>query len=32
VDGRTALIVTHRPAPLALCERVVTVGREAVAA
>ncbi len=32
VRGRTALIVTHRPAPLALCDRVVTLGREAVAA
>jgi ABC-type transport system involved in cytochrome bd biosynthesis fused ATPase/permease subunit len=32
VRGRTALVVTHRPAPLALCEKVVTLGREAVAA
>ncbi len=32
VRGRTALIVTHRPAPLALCDRVVTLEREAVAA
>ena len=32
VHGRTALIVTHRPAPLALCDRVVTLEREAVPA
>jgi thiol reductant ABC exporter CydD subunit len=32
VRGHTALIVTHRPAPLALCDRVVTLEREAVAA
>ncbi len=32
VQGRTTLIVTHRPAPLALCDRVVSVGREAIAA
>lgn len=32
VHGRTALIVTHRPAPLALCDRFVTLEREAVAA
>jgi ABC-type transport system involved in cytochrome bd biosynthesis fused ATPase/permease subunit len=32
VQDRTALIVTHRPGPLALCDRVVTVGREPVAA
>ena len=29
---RTVLIVTHRPAPLELCDRVVTVEREAVPA
>ena len=29
---RTVLIVTHRPAPLELCDRVVTLGHEAVAA
>jgi ATP-binding cassette, subfamily C, bacterial CydCD len=29
--GRTVLIVTHRPAPLDLCDRVVTVQREAIA-
>ncbi len=32
VRGRTVLIVTHRPAPLALCDRVVTLEREAVPA
>src|SRR5581483_11638935 len=32
VQGRSTLIVTHRPAPLALCDRVVTLAREAVAA
>jgi ATP-binding cassette, subfamily C, bacterial CydCD len=31
-QGRTVLIVTHRPAPLALCDRVVTLEREAVPA
>jgi thiol reductant ABC exporter CydD subunit len=30
--GRTVLIVTHRPAPLELCDRVVSLEREAVAA
>ena len=25
IRERTALIVTHRPAPLALCDRVVTL-------
>jgi ATP-binding cassette, subfamily C, bacterial CydCD len=32
VKGRTVVIVSHRPAPLELCDRVVAVGREAVAA
>jgi thiol reductant ABC exporter CydD subunit len=31
VRGRTALIVTHRAAPLAICDRVVSVEREAIA-
>ncbi len=32
VRGRTALIVTHRPGPLELCDRVVALEREALAA
>ncbi len=30
--GRTAVIVTHRPAALEICDRVVSLGRAAVAA